>query len=145
VINASQDKVFDHCNDLNKYLVWNPFGKMEPEAKQTLSAETSGVGSSLAWDGKRIGAGKMTNIECNPHELLRYRMDFLRPMAEVAEARFEFAAAGSHTEITWSVNGTNSFMRKLMGLILNFDKMIGGSFASGLRDLKSVVESTNLV
>lgn len=141
VINASSSAVFEHCNDLAKYLAWNPFGKMDPEAKQTLTSITSGEGASIEWDGKRIGAGRMTTVESTPNQLLRHRMDFLRPMAEVAESRFAIAPAGSHTEITWSIEGSNAFMRKLMSLVINFDKMIGGSFASGLKDLKTIVES----
>jgi Polyketide cyclase / dehydrase and lipid transport len=142
LIHAKPSELFEHCQDLQKYLDWNPFGKMDPEAKQTLTAYTSGPGSSIAWDGKRIGAGSMTTIESKPHELLRYKMEFLRPMTEIAEAQFAFIAAGSHTEVVWSISGTNSYMRKLMGLFLNFDKMIGGSFASGLKDLKALVEAS---
>ena len=55
--------------------------------------------------------------------------------------RFVLIPAGSHTEITWSFDGADAFMRKLIGLAFNYDQMIGGSFASGLKDLQTIFES----
>ena len=39
--------------------------------------------------------------------------------------------------------GTNNFMGKVMGLIMNCDKMLGGQFEQGLAALKTMVEEVN--
>jgi hypothetical protein len=41
------------------------------------------------------------------------------------------------------MTGTNNFMGKAMGLIMNCDKMVGGQFEQGLAAMKSVVEAAN--
>ena len=39
--------------------------------------------------------------------------------------------------------GTNIFMAKVFGLFMNMDKLVGADFEKGLRQLKSVTESTS--
>jgi hypothetical protein len=39
------------------------------------------------------------------------------------------------------MSGKNDFMDKAFGLIMNFDKMVGGDFEKGLAAMKSVVET----
>ncbi len=38
------------------------------------------------------------------------------------------------------MDGPNPLMSKVMGLVMNFDKMIGGQFEQGLATLKNMVE-----
>ena len=42
------------------------------------------------------------------------------------------------TEVTWSMDGQNDFMAKLVGVFLDFDAMIGADFEKGLENLGSV-------
>ena len=37
--------------------------------------------------------------------------------------------------------GTNNFIAKCVGLVMNMDTMIGGQFEKGLAQMKSVVEA----
>ena len=67
-------------DDHRKFAVWNPFLKMDPAVKNTFSGPPSGVGSKCSWEGNRdIGAGSSTIIESRPGELVRQRMDWIRP------------------------------------------------------------------
>jgi hypothetical protein len=56
-------------------------------------------------------------------------------------ATFNFTPDGDQTTITWAMTGTNNFVGKVMGLIMNCDKMVGGQFEKGLADLKTIVEA----
>jgi hypothetical protein len=47
---------------------------------------------------------------------------------------------GDSTEVTWEMTGTYGFVHKTMGVIFNFDKMVGGEFEKGLVALKKQVE-----
>jgi hypothetical protein len=38
------------------------------------------------------------------------------------------------------MQGTNNFIGKAMGLVFDFDRMIGGDFEAGLANLKTLVE-----
>jgi len=132
--------LFEQVNDHHKFAVWNPFMKLDPNVKNTYSGPDSGVGAVCAWDGnKDIGAGSATITESKPGELVRMRMDWIRPMAGVATVDFTFKPDGDQTVVTWAMYGKNGFMGKLVSLFMDCDKMVGPQFEQGLADLGKVV------
>src|SRR5947208_9848315 len=83
--------LFEQVNDHHKFNTWNPFLKMDPNVKNTYSGPDSGVGAVCAWDGNsKIGAGSATIIESKPGELVRQRMDWIRPMQGTSTVEFTF-------------------------------------------------------
>jgi hypothetical protein len=131
--------LFDQVNDHRKFNAWNPFLKLDPNVKNTYSGPESGVGAVCAWDGNNdIGAGSATITESKPGELVRMRMDWIRPMAGVATVDFTFKPEGDKTVVTWAMYGKNGFMGKLVSLFMDCDKMCGPHFEQGLADLGKV-------
>ena len=97
-------------------------------------------GAVYTWAGnKDVGEGRMTIIESRPGELVRFKLEFLKPFEATNTAELSFKAAGSQTEVTWSMDGKCNFMMKAFGLFMDFDKMTGTDFEKGLANLKSVV------
>lgn len=47
---------------------------------------------------------------------------------------------GDGSQVSWAMSGTCNYIGKLVGIFINADKMIGGDFATGLANLKSLVE-----
>jgi hypothetical protein len=46
------------------------------------------------------------------------------------------------TEVSWEMTGCNAnVLHKVMGIVFNMDKMVGGEFAKGLASLKSLAET----
>ncbi len=134
--------VFEQVNDLHKFQDWSPWAKVDPQCKLTYDGPTSGTGASFAWAGNRqVGEGRMTVIESRPSELVRFRLEFLKPFKATNTAEFDFKSAGNQTEVTWSMFGKNNFMFKAVSLFMDCDKMVGPDFERGLANLKSVVES----
>src|SRR5438477_7743282 len=57
-IDAPAATVFAQINDLSVWKEWSPWEKRDPAMKRTLSANTSGVGATYAWEGnKDVGKG----------------------------------------------------------------------------------------
>lgn len=140
-IAAPPAALFDQVNDHRKFLVWNPWMKLDPNVKNTFSGPASGVGSVCSWQGNRdVGAGSSTIIESKPGELVRLRMDWKEPMAGTSTVDFTFKPEGARTLVTWHIYGANDYMGKVMCLFMNMDKMIGGQFELGLASLKTLVE-----
>jgi hypothetical protein len=138
-IAASPATLFEQVNDHHKFLVWNPFMKLDPNVKVTYSGPESGVGAVCSWDGNSdIGAGSCTIIESKPGELVRSRMDWKRPMEGIATVDFTFKPEGDKTLVTWTMYGTNGFMGKVVSIFINCDKMVGPQFEKGLADLGKV-------
>src|SRR5438876_8491080 len=119
-IAATPAALFEQVNDHHKFAVWNPFLKLDPNVKNTYSGPDAGVGAACAWDGnKDIGAGSATITESKPGELVRMRMDWIRPMAGVAIVDFTFKPDGDKTTVTWAMYGKNNFMGKLVSLFMD--------------------------
>lgn len=134
--------VFGNVNDLHNWKPWSPWMKLDLNAKSVHEGAPAGVGASMSWAGNRqVGEGKMTIIESRPAELIRIKLEFFKPFKAVNTGEFTFKTEGDQTVVTWSMYGPNKFMGKVMGLIINCDKMIGCQFEKGLRDLKAIAEN----
>ncbi len=143
VINAPSSVVFPHVNVLNQWEAWSPWSKADPNMKLTYEGPSSGVGASYLWAGNReVGEGRSTITESRANELIRFKLDFFKPMPSAATADFTFKPQSDHTEVTWANDGEKPFIMKAMCLFMSMDKMIGGRMASGLVDLKKAVEAT---
>lgn len=140
-IAASPAIVFDQVNDLKKYQAWNPWSRLEPTAEHTFSGPPAGVGASLAWAGKKIGAGRLTIAESRPGELIKMRLEFIKPFAANHTAEFTLRAEGGQTLISWSMSGVNNCMFRVMGLFFNMDKVVGKQFEDGLANLRALAEA----
>lgn len=139
---APPSVVFAHVNDLHNWEAWSPWAKLDPQAKGTYDGPREGEGASFAWSGNsEVGEGRMTITESRPHELVRLRLEFVKPFQATNEAEFTFEPAGEQTLVTWSMSGRNNFMSKAVGLFIDCEKMVGGQFEQGLANLTSVVET----
>jgi hypothetical protein len=138
---APASAVFVHVNDLQKWNAWSPWAKLDPDAKNSFEGPTSGAGAIMKWEGNnKVGQGGMTIIESRPDEFIRFQLDFLKPFAATNTAEFTFKSEDDQTVVTWTMYGKSNFISKVIGLIMNCEKMVGGQFEKGLASLKSVVE-----
>ncbi len=141
-INAPVSAVFGQINDFHNWNAWSPWAKMDPNAKITYSGEDKNTGAMMAWEGNRdIGAGNMTITEVRPDELIRIKLEMIKPMHGVNDAEFLFASEGKNTSVTWTMSGKSNFMAKAMGLFMDCEKMVGDQFDKGLANLKTLAEA----
>ncbi|MFH1496375.1 MAG: SRPBCC family protein [Verrucomicrobiota bacterium] len=141
-ITAPADRVFARINDLRQWQEFSPWAELDPDAKVSFAGPPAGEGASFAWDGDaNIGAGSMTIIESRPAELVRYRLDFVRPFAGTSESSLALAPSpDGGTTVTWTMSGDNNFIGKAISLVIDCEEMIGPQFEQGLANLKRIVE-----
>ena len=53
-----------------------------------------------------------------------------------------FVTDGDQTAVTWLMHGDKNMLAKAMHMMVNMDRMVGGMFEQGLRQLKTVSEGT---
>jgi len=141
-IAAPAPAVFAQVNDFHKWDAWNPWAKLDPAMKQAYAGAPAGIGAIYTWAGNsEVGEGRMTLTESRPSDLVRIRLEFLKPFATTSTAEFSFKPERDHTVVTWSMAGKVNFMAKVVHLFMDMDRMIGGNFEKGLAQLKSVVEA----
>lgn len=139
-ITAPPAAVFEYCNDLHKWQEWSPWAKLDPNCTITYEGPATGVGSSFKWSGNNeVGEGKMTIIESKPNELVRNKLEFIKPFEATSTVDFALKPEGANTQLSWTMNGTNGFMGKCISLVMNCDKMMGTEFEKGFANLKSVL------
>jgi uncharacterized protein YndB with AHSA1/START domain len=141
-ISAPPEKIFPRVNDLHQWDQWSPWAKLDPNAKNSFAGPVTGIGATMTWAGnKKVGEGRMTITESQPSDLIRLRLEFLKPFTATNAAEFNFAARRQQTMVTWSMTGKNNFKGKVLGLLMNCDQMIGGDFERGLANLKVITET----
>ena len=110
--------------------------------KVKFEGPASGVGAIYTWVGNdEVGEGRMEILESKPNEMIRLKLEFIKPFAATNDTVFTFKPDGSNTAVTWTMSGKNNFMSKAFHLAMNIDKLIGGDFEKGLASMKSLVEA----
>jgi uncharacterized protein YndB with AHSA1/START domain len=141
-IAAPPAAVFAQVNDFHLWQAWSPWEKIDPQMKRTYEGAPSGTGAVYGWAGNNdVGEGRMTLEESRPSELVRIRLDFLKPFAATNTAEFAFKPEGGGTSVTWSMEGKKNFVSKAFCMFMDMDKMLGGQFEKGLAQMKAVVEA----
>ncbi len=142
-IAAPAPVVFAQVNDFHKWDAWSPWAKLDPDVKNSYEGAPAGQGAMLAWAGNsKVGEGRMTITESRPNELIRIKLEFVRPFAATDTAQFAFKPDGDRTAITWSMFGHNNFVSRAVFLFVDMDKALGGEFEKGLASMKSVAETS---
>ena len=140
-IAAPAHAVFAHVNDFHKWDAWSPWAKLDPGMQQRYDGAPAGVGAVYRWRGnKDVGEGRMTVTESRPGELVRIRLEFIKPFPATNTAEFTFSPEGDRTRVTWTMTGRNTFVAKAVHLFIDMDAMVGGYFEKGLAGLSAAVE-----
>jgi len=145
-IAAPAPVVFAQVNDFHKWSAWSPWEKIDPAMKRTYEGPPAGAGTSYTWVGNReVGEGRMTIVESHPSDLIRVKLEFVKPFAGTSVAEFTFKPEGTpegdRTVVTWSMTGDKNFIAKAIHLVMSMDRMIGDQFDKGLAAMKTVAEA----
>jgi uncharacterized protein YndB with AHSA1/START domain len=141
-IAAPPEKVFPLVNNLKNWDSWSPWAKLDPSATNNFEGPEEGTGAKMSWAGNAdVGIGLMTITESTPNELVRFELDFKKPMKQTNLAEFTFKADGANTVVIWSMSGHKNFIAKAMGLVFNCERMVGDQFDQGLASMKTIAET----
>jgi Polyketide cyclase / dehydrase and lipid transport len=144
-MNAPAVVVFNQVNDFHKWDGWSPWAKLDPNMKTSFEGAPAGNGAVYNWTGNSdVGEGKMTITDSKPSELIKIKLDFIKPFAATNATLFSFKPQGNQTAVTWTMDGDNNFVGKAFGLFMNMDKMVGGDFEKGLAQMKAIAEKPAL-
>jgi hypothetical protein len=67
-------------------------------------------------------------------------LDFETPFEAHNAVEFSLVPNGEATLVTWKMTGAQTYLSKLMGLVIDMDSMVGTDFEAGLQDLKAIAE-----
>ena len=139
-IPAPPEKIFALINDFHQWEHWSPWAKLDPSCQNSFDGPPSGVGAKFAWSGNNeVGSGSMQITESLPGERIKLDLIFTKPMPATNLTVFTLKPDANETQVTWTMSGSNGFMGKLFGLIIDCDKMVGGQFEKGLANITTIL------
>ncbi|KFE66379.1 SRPBCC family protein [Hyalangium minutum] len=140
-IQASPEFAFALVNDFHHWNEWSPWDAMDANMKRTFEG-AAGIGAKYGWVGNdQVGEGRMTIEESKPNELVRIKLEFLKPMETASTTTFEFKPEEAGSLVTWRMEGNHNFISKAMCVFMDMDTMVGGDFEKGLASMKKVAEA----
>lgn len=139
LIKANDSTIYQNIANFNEFVKWNPWSKMEPSAKITISGPVGQPTHLYQWIGDKTGSGQMQITNVTPNQMVNIELKFIKPIESIADTRFDIIPQGDSTKVVWTMSGENDgIMNKWMGLMM--DKMIGKDFEDGLKYLKEKSE-----
>lgn len=141
VIKAPPWKVFALIDDLRSFNSWSPYERKDPGLKGTYSGAARGVGAAYAWQGRKVGAGRMEITASRAPNSVTLQLDVVRPFKARHTVEFTLRAEGDAlTIVTWALYGHAPYLSKLVGVVLDIDGRIGKDFEAGLANLRALTE-----
>jgi hypothetical protein len=140
LISAPAEVVFPLINDFHQWARWSPWEKLDPKMEKTFGGPTAQPGSTYAWSGNsKAGSGRITLMESKPGELVSIKLEFFKPLPATNQGSFTLAPSGGATRVTWSMEGKNTLMGKVMSPFM--DGIVGKEFERGLASMDTEAQA----
>jgi len=134
--------VYKAVNSMHTFNEWSPWAKIDPNAQYQFTGPKNGVGSKMAWQGNQeVGSGSQEIIESRANDLVKAELYFDDQGDEPAWSSVLIKDTGDSAEVTWvfDVDFKGDILGRYFGMMM--DSMLGPQYETGLRNLKSWVES----
>lgn len=138
-IDAPADKVYALIVDPREWKRWSVWNRRDPAMAIAYSGAPSGAGAVWEWKSKSEGDGRMTFTAAEPARRLAFELYF-PDFGTSSTGVLELAAAGSATQVTWTMHGNMGRNPVYRWMALFMDKMVGPDFEAGLANLKALAE-----
>ena len=136
LVAAPAERIFPLIADLRQMNSWNPFVQRDPQIKGSYSGPGAGPGATYVFEGKQAGSGTLRVTDTAVPTRVAMKLDMGAPMAAHNDILFTLEPEGGATRVSWTMQGHSPFLGKVMGVVFNVDKMVGGAFEEGLAALK---------
>ncbi|NOK32823.1 polyketide cyclase [Corallococcus exercitus] len=134
--------VFALINNLRRFDTWNPYrSEPAPGVTQSFAGPDEGPGASFTYGGGKSGDGRMTIVESQPGARVVLKLEFFKPFEATNQAVFTLTPENGGTRVSWSMEGENTLLGKVMSLVVNMDTMLGKDFERGLANLDAAARS----
>lgn len=135
IINAPVKETYDAIVDFKSWPEWSPWLLHEPQTSLIYSDNYQQENGYYSWDGKLVGAGKLTHLQLTPFEAIQQEIEFIRPFKSICSVSWTFKEVDGKTEVHWLMQGTMPFffrfMTKMTISMINKDYELGLHLLNG--------------
>lgn len=142
-INQPKKVVFDYIRLLKNQDNFSVWAKMDPQMKKYYRGTDGNPGFVSGWEStnKKVGKGEQEIQKITEGENVDYQIRFIEPFAGIARASMQTdSVAPAETRVKWQFDSRMNYPMNLMLLFMNMEKMVGNDLATGLNNLKQVLE-----
>lgn len=140
VIASDPKTVFDKVRDFRSWRDWSPWLMHEPDTALTYSDTPDQEDGWYTWDGKIVGAGKLTHVQFTSNEMIEQRIEFKRPFKSVSKVWWEFERTDNGTtRVHWNMAGKMPFLFRFMAK--KMPNYISKDYDTGLYMLRGELET----
>ena len=140
-VSAPPEKVFALLSDFHDWPRWAPQDRDDKTMQRTYSGASAGTGAVSDWTSRgNAGAGRMTITEATPNTMVDVTVEWQKPFRVRNTHHFTLTPVAGGTEVTWTAEGTNLYMMKVMEVFVGVNGLMGRHFEAGLRNLKEAAQ-----
>lgn len=143
VINKPKQEVFNYIKSLKNQNNYSKWASMDPAMKKEFRGTDGTVGFVSAWDSEQgdVGKGEQEIKKIAEGERIDFELRFIKPLASTAQAYMTTESiTDNQTKVQWGFSGNMAYPFNIMKLFMNPEKSVGDDFATGLSNLKGILE-----
>ena len=88
----------------------------------------------------KAGKARITIDERVPDQKLGTKLEIESPMKSTSTCAITLVRTSTGSTVTWAMDGSHNFAGRMIGMLVNMDKMLGADLEKGLARLKAVAE-----
>ena len=109
--------------------------------QKTYSGPVAGTGATAEWSGTgRAGTAKMTITESVSPRKVSVQVDWRKPFQAHNRNEFLIHSQGDQTEVAWTIDASNLYPMKVMGIFINIQSEFAKHMDASLKNLKTTAE-----
>lgn len=139
VINAPPERVYALVASPKQWVRWTVWNQRDPNMAITYSGPDSGAGAGWSWVSSSEGSGSMQFTAVETDRRIVYTLSFPE-FDSSSTGALTLVPEGAATRVRWSIDGDMGGNPVWRWMTLFMDRLVGGDFAAGLANLKSLAE-----
>ena len=109
--------------------------------KRVFTGPEQGPGATYDFAGNsKVGSGRVMITDSAPPTRVALTLDMITPIETHNVIEFRLEPNGNDTIVTWTMQGSATFIAKLLNVFIDIDQMVGDDFEDGLASLKAAAE-----
>ena len=142
IITKPVAEVFNYIKYLKNQQNYSKWATLDPAMKNEFRGTDGEPGFVNHWVGnKKVGEGEQEILRIEEGKTLYTELRFIKPFKSQAKSSITTEAVdATKTKVTWGFESKMNYPMNVMKLLMNLEKSIGDDFATGLSNLKTVLE-----
>lgn len=142
VINKPVGEVFGFIKYLKNQQQYSKWATLDPNIKNEFRGTDGQPGFVNSWVGnKKVGQGEQEITAISEGKSISTDLRFIKPFKSFAKAVMTTEAVDANsTKVTWGFESKMNYPMNIMKLFMNMGDMVGNDFATGLSNLKTLLE-----